>query len=53
MTKKEYQQVIETIEKYMTVLHESPYNPRLVLTSFGLSQVKQDLKGLVKDNDLH
>lgn len=48
MTEKEYKQVIEIIEKHMTVLHESPYNPRVVLTSFGFSNVKQDLKALVK-----
>lgn len=49
MTQKEYKQVIETIEKYMSVLHESPYNPRVVLTSLGLSKVKQELKAMVKE----
>lgn len=49
MTKKEYERVIEIIEANMSVLHESPYNPRIVLTSFGLSKVKQDLKEMVKD----
>lgn len=48
MTPKEYQKVIEIIDKYMTVLHENTYAPRLVLTTFGLSKVKEELKGLVK-----
>ena len=49
MTKQEYDQVIEIIDGYMTVLHESVYLPRLVLTSFGFSKVKEDLKALIDE----
>ena len=48
MTKKEYGKVLDIIQKNMSVLHESPYNPRIVLTSFGLSKVKEELKELVE-----
>ena len=48
MTKQEYQKVLDIIDKYMTILYENTYAPRLVLTTFGLSKVKQELKELVK-----
>ena len=49
MTKQEYEKVIKIIDSYMTILHESTYLPRLVLTSFGFSKVKQELKTLIKE----
>lgn len=49
MTRKEYDQVVKIIDSYMTVLHESTYTPRLVLTTFGFSKVKEELKRLVKE----
>lgn len=49
MTKQEYDQIIEIIDSYMTILHESAYSPRLVLTTFGFSKVKEELKTLIKE----
>lgn len=50
MTKKEYEQVVDIIENNMIVLHENVTNlPRIVLTQRGFSQVKQELKELVKE----
>lgn len=49
MTQKEYDQVVKIIDSYMTILHESTYAPRLVLTTFGFSKVKEELKRLVKE----
>ena len=49
MTKSEYNKVISIIENYMTVIQEGYSNPRIVLASFGLSKVKQDLKEMVKE----
>lgn len=49
MTKKDYEQVIDIIESNMIVLHENVTNlPRMVLTIRGFSQVKKELKELVK-----
>ena len=49
MTKQEYDKVIKIIDSYMTILHESTYSPRLVLTNFGFSKVKEELKALIKE----
>ena len=51
MTEKELKKVVEIIENNMTTIYDRPLgsNPRLVLTSFGLSQVKHELKELVKE----
>lgn len=49
MTKQEYDKVIKIIDSYMTILHESTYSPRLVLTTFGFSKVKEELKTLIKE----
>ena len=49
MTKQEYDKVIKIIDSYMTTLHESTYSPRLVLTTFGFSKVKEELKTLIKE----
>lgn len=49
MTKQEYDKVIQIIESYMTIMHESTYSPRLVLTTFGFSKAKQELKELIKE----
>ena len=50
MTRKEYEKVISVIEKNMTVTHDTPYSPRIVLTQLGLSNVKNELKGMVEKN---
>lgn len=49
MTKQEYDKVIKIIDSYMTILHESTYSQRLVLTTFGFSKVKEELKTLIKE----
>jgi len=50
MTKKEYDKVVEIIDKNMITIHENLTNlPRIVLTLRGFSQVKEDLKTLVKE----
>ena len=49
MNEKEYKQVIDIINKNMTILPDYMTNlPRVVLTQLGLSKVKQELKELVK-----
>lgn len=48
MTRQEYEKVISVIEKNMTVAHDTPYAPRIVLTQLGLSNVKNELKGMVE-----
>lgn len=53
MTKKEYKQVCDILEKYVTVIHDRPLGslPRFVITSFGLSKAKQEIKEtLVKED---
>lgn len=51
MTEKELNKVVEIIENNMTTIHDRPLgsNPRWVLTTLGLSQVKKELKELVKE----
>lgn len=48
MTKKEYDKVIKTIEENMSVSHDNPNAPRIVLTQQGLHNVKMQLKDMVK-----
>ena len=50
MTRHEVKLVVDIIEKYMTTIYDRPAgsNPRYVLTTFGLSRVKQELETLVK-----
>ena len=49
MTQKEYDKVVEIIDKNMITIHENLTNlPRIVLTLRGFGQVKEDLKALVK-----
>ena len=49
MTEQEYKQVLEIIDKNMITIRENlTYLPRIVLTLRGFSQVKEELKGLVK-----
>ena len=51
MTKNEYEQVISTIEKCMTILPNYMTNlPRVVLTKYGLSMVKQELIKMVEEH---
>ena len=50
MTKQEYEKVIDIIDKNMITIHENLTNlPRIVLTLRGLSQVKEELKTLIKE----
>ena len=50
MTKQEYENVVKIIDKNMVVLHENVTNlPRIVLTLMGFSQVKEELKALIKE----
>ena len=50
MTENEYKQVIDIIDKNMITIHENLTNlPRIVLTLRGFSQVKEELKVLVKE----
>ena len=51
MTKEEYNKIVKIIDKYMTILHEQTYSPRLVLTTFGFGKVKEELKQLIKENE--
>ena len=41
--------VVDIIEKYMTTIYDRPAgsNPRYVLTTFGLTKVKQELETLI------
>lgn len=49
MTKKEYEKVLEIIDRNMITIHENVTNlPRIVLTTRGFSQVKEELKELIK-----
>ena len=49
MTEQEYKKVLEIIDRNMITTHENITNlPRIVLTLRGFSQVKQELKELVK-----
>lgn len=50
MTEQEYKQVLEIIDRNMITIHENVTNlPRIVLTTRGFSQVKQELKALIKE----
>ncbi len=51
MTTKEYQKVVEIIDRNMITVHENITNlPRIVLTLRGFSKVKEELKALIKEN---
>lgn len=53
MTSKEYQQVCAILDKYVTQIHDRPQGslPRWVLTTFGLSKAKTEIKEtLVKED---
>ena len=50
MTKQEYEKIISIIENNMTVSHDTPYTPRIVLTQLGFNKVKNELKEMVQDN---
>ena len=52
MTKKEYEQVVKIIEDNMTVSHDNPLSPRIVLTQNGFHNVKEQIKKLIKGEDL-
>lgn len=51
MTSKEYKQVCDILEKYVTVIHDRPMGslPRLVITSHGLADAKKEIKELIKE----
>lgn len=50
MTNKEYQKVVEIIDRNMITVHENITNlPRIVLTLRGFGQVKDELRKLVKE----
>jgi len=50
MTKKEYEKTLKIIEDNMVVIHDSlTLAPRIVLTTHGLSKVKNELKEMVKN----
>ena len=51
MTKKEYEQVIKIIEKYMHVDYLSNGSCKNVLDSHGLIYVKEDLKEMIKEKE--
>ena len=49
MTEQEYKEVLKIIDDNMITFHENVTNlPRIVLTLRGFSQVKEQLKRLVK-----
>lgn len=49
MTEQEYKEVLKIIDDNMITIHENVTNlPRIVLTLRGFSQVKEQLKRLVK-----
>lgn len=49
MTEQEYKEVLKIIDENMITIHENVTNlPRIVLTLRGFSQVKEQLKRLVK-----
>lgn len=51
MTPKEYEKVIEIIDRNMITIRENlTYLPRIVLTLRGFSQVKEELRKLIKEN---
>lgn len=51
MTPKEYEKVIEIIDRNFVVTHENLTNvPKIVLTLKGFSKVKEELRKLIKEN---
>lgn len=53
MTNKEYKDMCAILDKYLTVIHDRPQGslPRWVLTTFGLSKAKSEIKEkLVKED---
>lgn len=51
MTRKEYDKVVAIIEKHMAVIYSYPTVQQIVLTTFGFSNVKEELKELVKEKE--
>ena len=52
MTKKEYEQVVDIIDQYMTVIQDSSTaKPKIVLSMYGFHQVKRELQKLVKGDN--
>lgn len=48
MTRKEYEQIVKIIEDNMTVSHDNPTSPRIVLTQSGFHKAKEQMKKLIK-----
>lgn len=49
MTRKEYQKIVEIIDKNMVVFHDQANMPRVVLTTNGFHNVKTQLRELIKE----
>lgn len=53
MTPSEYKIMCDILEKYVTVIHDRPLGslPRFVITNYGLSQAKHEIKETLVKGD--